>query len=315
MSRWQRQGRIFPAPEGPPTPAWMGTHAALPYAVVAGERGARVYFSGRDPQGRSHVGACTLDLDSLRAAPESLTPEPLLAPGPLGSFDDCGCSVACLVQDAGRLLLYYTGWTRAGTVPFHLAVGLAASEDGGRTFQRLSPAPVLGRHEVDPYLCASPSVLVENGRWRMWYVSALRWEPRPDGARHHYLIKYAESADGIEWRRDGRIAVGFASPEEYAMGRPHVVREGDLYRMWFCVRGTSYRLACAESRDGLEWQRLEPPQGIAEAAEEWDREMQAYPMVLRDRGRWLMLYNGNGYGATGFGAATMPDRPSLEETP
>jgi hypothetical protein len=32
--------------------------------------------------------------------------------------------------------------------------------------------------------------------------------------------------------------------------------------------------------------------------------MQSYPMVLRDRDRWLMFYNGNGYGATGFGVAT-----------
>ena len=36
--------------------------------------------------------------------------------------------------------------------------------------------------------------------------------------------------------------------------------------------------------------------------------MQAYPMVFRDPDRqWVMLYNGNGYGATGFGCATAKD--------
>jgi hypothetical protein len=281
----------------------MGGYAALPFALPDGERTARVYFSGRDPQGRSHIAACRLDLDSLRVPPESLTPEPLLSPGPLGSFDDSGCSVACVVPLDERLYLYYTGWTLGGTVPFHLAVGLAVSEDGGRTFRKASPAPILGRHAVDPFLCASPSVLLEEGRWRMWYVSALRWEAHADGPRHSYLIKYAESEDGVVWRREGRISVDFASPAEYAMGRPHVRREGDRYLMWFCVRGESYRLACAESDDGHAWRRLSPPEGIAEAAEEWDAEMQAYPMVLRDRDRLVMLYNGNRYGATGFGAA------------
>ena len=310
MSRWERKGRIFPVAEAPATPPWMGSYAALPYAIPMGERRARVYFSGRDPQGRSQIGACSLDLDSLRVEPGSVTAEPLVTSGPLGSFDDSGCSVACVVLSGERLLLYYTGWTLGRSAPFHLAVGLAVSEDGGRTFSKASPAPILGRHAVDPLLCASPSVLVEEGRWRMWYVSALRWEPRPEGPRHHYLIKYAESEDGVDWRREGRVAVDFASPDEHAMGRPHVLREGDRYRMWFCARGESYRLACAESCDGLTWQRLATPEGIADGAEEWDRDMQAYPMVLRDRGRLVMLYNGNGYGATGFGAAVLSDSPA-----
>jgi hypothetical protein len=186
------------------------------------------------------------------------------------------------------------------SVPFYLAPGLAVSEDDGRTFSKVSAAPLLDRSSADPYLIASPAVLFDEGRWRMWYISATSWEPRPEGPRHHYLIKYAESNDGIRWRRDGRIAVPFADGGEYAMGRPHVVRDGRLYRMWFCVRGEHYRIAYAESGDGLEWRRCPvtpPPAGA------WDDEMQAYPMVLADGARWLMFYNGNGYGRTGFGCA------------
>jgi hypothetical protein len=211
--------------------------------------------------------------------------------------------MSCLVEEAGRRYLYYTGWTLGRTVPFYLAVGLAVSDDRGRSFQKVSPAPILGRHPVDPFLCASPSVLVEGGVWRMWYVSAVRWEVRPDGPRHYYLVKYAESRDGVDWKRDGRICIGFASDEEYAIGRPHVVKVEGLYRMWYCYRGASYRIGYAESRDGLVWVRRDDLAGLEPAASGWDSEMQAYPVVFRDGKRWVMLYNGNSYGATGFGGA------------
>jgi hypothetical protein len=138
----------------------------------------------------------------------------------------------------------------------------------------------------------------------MWYVSAVRWEKRADGWRHYYLIKYAESRNGMEWRRDGRIAVGFKSEDEYAIGRPHVLKTGNLYRMWYCSRGDRYRIGYAESQDGLAWERRDELAGIEPPAEGWDSEMQAYPMVFRNGRQWVMLYNGNGYGATGFGWAT-----------
>jgi predicted GH43/DUF377 family glycosyl hydrolase len=291
MAVWTPAGRMFP-PEG---------YGALPFAVPDGPA-ARVFFSGRSPENRSSISACTVDLERLTVEPASRTPEPLLSPGPLGTFDDSGCSVSCVVRHGGRWYLYYTGWMLGRTVPFYLAIGLATSDDGGATFQKTSLAPVVDRNHVDPFLTASPSVLFDEGRWRMWYVSAVGWELSGGEPRHRYLIKYAESDDGVSWRRDGRIAVGFADPAEYALGRPHVMRTGSVYRMWFCARGDRYRIAYAESADGLHWSRAEGDAGPPR--QDWDAEMQAYPMVVRHEDRWIMFYNGNGYGATGFGCAT-----------
>ena len=96
------------------------------------------------------------------------------------------------------------------------------------------------------------------------------------------------------------IAVPFVDATEYAMGRPHVVKDGGVYRMWFCVRGDRYRIAYAESDDGLGFRRCDETTPVAD---EWDSEMQAYPMVLPDGARWLMFYNGNGFGRSGFGFA------------
>ena len=40
----------------------------------------------------------------------------------------------------------------------------------------MSSAPILDRSDVDPFLTASPCVLMEDGLWRMWYVSGVGWQ-------------------------------------------------------------------------------------------------------------------------------------------
>lgn len=307
---WRRRGLVFPLDRGD-RPEWMRTHAALPFPLAAGEGRVRVYFSGRDGRNRASVGAVTLDLSTLAPVPGSLTAEPLLAPGSLGAFDDSGVTVSCVVPRPDGLYLYYTGWALGRTVPFYLAVGLAISVDGGRTFERVSAAPILDRHAGDPYLSASPSVLCEDGRWRMWYVSGQSWEEREDGPRHHYLVRSAASADGVAWQRDPQVALGFADPGEHAIGRPHVLRLAGGYHMWFCSRGERYRLGYARSEDGEQFRRVAegvalepwPPRG-------WDEQMQAYPAIFGEGTRWWMLYNGNQYGRDGFGIAeAIAERP------
>ena len=102
----------------------------------------------------------------------------------------------------------------------------------------MSAAPLLERSSVDPYLTASPWVILENGRWRMWYVSCTGWDNVGGRARHSYHIRYAESADGLAWERDGTVCIDFAGPDEHAISRPCVIRDGDVYRMWFSARGS-----------------------------------------------------------------------------
>lgn len=301
--RWLRRGRIFPA-AGCRTPAWMNGYASLPYPVPCGDGNrVRVYFSGRDREKRSSVGAVTVDLGTLTVEDGSLTERPLLSPGSLGAFDDSGVTVSCVVSHGGKLYLYYTGWMLGRTVPFYFAVGLAVSEDNGRSFERWSRAPVLDRDATDPYLCASPAVLVEEEKWRMWYVTGVRWEQLPDGPRHYYLVREAKSTDGIRWRRELNVAVDHSDPQEYAIGRPHVLRYDGEYYMWFCSRGDRYRLWRARSSDGVRWTRDDDAVSLEPAPTGWDADMQAYPAVLHQGGRWWLFYNGNGYGASGFGIA------------
>lgn len=279
--------------------AWAHSHAALPATWRDRDGRLWLYFTSRDEQGRSRIGRAAIDPDDWSRP--GFQAEPVLDIGPLGAFDDSGVTMSCLVEHADRLLLYYTGWTLGRTVPFFLGVGCAASEDGGASFHRISPAPVLGRTRFDPYMSASPWVLDEGGRLRAWYVSCTEWTVHDREPRHRYRIHYAESSDAVEWEVDGTVAVDYAHGGEYAMGRPCVVRDRDAYRMWFCSRGNAYALCYAQSQDGVVWERGDV--GIQRSPRGWDSEMLAYPCVFDHEGSRWMLYNGNGYGRTGIGLA------------
>jgi predicted GH43/DUF377 family glycosyl hydrolase len=257
----------------------------------------------RDRDGRSWIARAELDLGGERPRVGAVDPEPVLRPGALGAFDDAGVTPSCVVRRGGDDYLYYTGWSRAVSVPFQLAVGLAVSRAGG-PFERVSQAPVLGRTASDPFMTASPHVLGDGyGGWRMWYVSCVRWTREADEVRHHYHLRHATSADGIAWRTDGCACVDFADEREYAFSRPCVLGGAGGYEMWFSVRGDAYRLGYARSADGLTWERRDAEAGLDPSAAGWDAEMVAYPQVIEHGGRRLMLYNGNGYGASGVGTA------------
>lgn len=296
---WRRLGRL-PLEVG--HASWAATHAALPALEPLDDDRWAVYLSLRDTEGRARIGRTVLTMNRTPAlAP--LDSEPVLDLGPLGAFDDSGVTTSCLVSHGRRRLLFYTGWSRGITVPFYLAVGVAVSEDGG-PFARLSPAPLLDRSAADPFLTASPFVTIEDGRWRMWYVSGSEWRPTPAGPRHSYNVRYAESADGVTWTRDGTVCLDYATPDEYAFARPWVVRDDGGYRMWFAVRGATYEIGLAESADGIRWTRRAEG-GLRGSGSGWDSTMVEYPALFMHRGQQYMLYNGNEYGRTGVGLAVL----------
>ncbi len=303
--RWIKKGRIF---EPRNRSSWMVSHAAVPFAVPLSGEVFRCYFNCRDGDNRARVGR--LDLDVARGEAVKVHAEPVIDLGPLGAYDDHGVVGSWIVTGGDRQYLYFSGMTLGVTVPFYFYLGLAVSDDGGSSFRKVSPSPILERDATDPYLTGQVCVRVENGIWRMWYVSGQGWERDAEGsARHYYHIKYADSKDGVRWRRQGVVCIDFEGAE-HAIARPCVVKDGDLYRMWYCYRGSSYKIGYAESTDGLSWQRRDALAGIDVAPDGWDCEMLAYPFVFDHRGRRHMLYNGNGYGRSGLGWAVL-DRKEI----
>jgi hypothetical protein len=298
MQRWKKVGLVY-RPEG--RHPLMRSHAAVPTAESLGGDIYRVYFSSRDDQSRSRVFSVVIDLNRP-LQPLELNEDPLFDLGPLGAFDDSGIMLTWITDVGERGKYFYTnGWNLGVTVPFRNALGLALVKDG-RVVKRY-PGPVMDRNLNEPHFIGNIAVLPENGIYRGWYLTCVTWEPGHPRPTHRYHIKYATSLDGMNWQRDGVVAIDFADAHEVAIARPCVFRDDDCYRMWYCYRGDLYRVGYAESQDGIAWTRRDNEMPFLGTAGDWDSEAMAYPYVFDHGGTRFMLYNGNNYGKTGFGLA------------
>ena len=303
--KWTKLGRVF-CPDGGSD--WMHTHAMIPIAEQIDGDLWRIYFSARDKLNRGH--GAYLDIDMRHPTkPVSVRQTPVLIPGELGCFDDSGALPNAIVNVGDRKLLYYTGINLGVTVKIRNSIGLAEWSDKAGAFVKLFRGPVIDRTRNAPHFVATPEVKFENGRFRAWFTSCVRWETTPGGPKHFYNLEYAESADGIVWDRDGTVAIDFRDANEYALGVPRVLKDPDGYKMWFCSRATpsvpTYRIRYAVSEDGIRWQRQDEAVGIDVSPSGWDSGMICYPFVFDHGGRRYMLYNGDGYGLTGFGIAVL----------
>jgi hypothetical protein len=307
--RWEKRGLIFHVHDNH---EWMAHHACLPIADPVDERVLRIYFGPRDRQGRTVTTFIEVEADDP-AHVLYVHDRPVLSLGRLGTFDDSGVMPSCLVNHGGRKWLYYIGWNRSVTVPYRNSIGLAVSDDGGLTFTRVHEGPIVDRSPVEPFFCASPFAMVDDGLWRLWYTSSTGWLVVHGHPEPVYQIKYAESTDGVHWRRENRTCLEYTFEGE-ANARPTVIKRDGLYRMWYCFRGSvdyrsakaqSYRIGYAESADAVHWTRRDDRVGIERSVEGWDSVMMAYPFVYEHRGQTYMLYNGNGFGETGFGYAVL----------
>jgi len=305
---WEKKGLIY-KPEG--NHDWMVSHAQLPTVDKVDKDVLRIYYGTRDEFNRTVTSFIEVEADN----PQHILyvhDKPVLGLGELGAFDDSGAMPSWIVDHEGLKYLYYIGWNTGVTVPYRNSIGLAVSHDNGQTFNRLYGGPIVDRTKSEPHFCAAPCVVIENGIWRMWYLSCVKWEIYKDKAEPYYHIKYAESTDGINWDRQGIVCIDFKSPDEAGIVRSCVIRENGIYKMWYSYRGFkdyrtskehSYRIGYAESDDGIRWIRKDKDVGIDVSETGWDSEMIAYPFVYEHKGQKYMIYNGNGFGKSGFGYA------------
>jgi len=306
---WTKQGLIFTV-EG--DREWNRSHAQCPVVDDGRPDIWRIYYASRDERGWSRASF----IDVAAGEPKKILyvhDRPIMDLGELGAFDDTGVMPACVITHEGRKFLYYVGWTTRVTVPYSNATGLAESFDGGLTFARLGGGPVIPPILQEPYFTGTAHVLKSGGRWQMWYLSCTGWHRFHDQTAPRYHIKYAESADAINWERNGTVALDYSNAEEGGIASVSVIKGAGTYRAWYCFRGIAgfrtdrtqtYRIGYAESQDGIAWTRRDDRAGIGLSDTGWDSEMIAYPSVVKHAGTYFMFYNGNGFGETGFGYAT-----------
>ncbi len=298
---WIKKGLIFKPTYGFD---WMHAYAWVPTIEKIGENLYKVYFASRNKENFSETGYFTFRMNNPLEI-LTVTEEPVIKLGPLGAFDDSLVVATTFVEMEGRKYIYYVGWMQGKRVRYYPTIGLATSDDGGKTYQKYSCVPIMDRTKSDPFGMASPFVLTDNGVWRMWYASYRRWDLRNGEPWPQYGIRYAESKDGIHWKRCDMFSI--ISEKEEAVARPYVIKEDNKYKMWYSYREqfSEYRIGYAESSDGISWDRFDDKVGIDVSSYGWDSEMIAYPCVFDHNDDRYMLYNGNTLGKDGIGLAVM----------
>lgn len=316
--RWRRLGRLLdPSTAG--LPGGCREFAQSPQALVLDDR-VRIYFSSRTRDlgnGKYVSHVCFVDMSPDLGTVFGVNREPVIARGRLGCFDEHGIFPFSVLRHEGRVCAYTTGWSRRVSVSVDTAIGLAVSDDDGRSFRRHGDGPVMGASLHEPFLVGDAFVRVFGGVFHMWYIFGTAWKRyAPDAEPDRtYKIGHAVSEDGIHWQREEAhqiVADRLDADESQAL--PTVARIGGLYHMFFCYRHSAdfranrdrgYRLGHAVSEDLREWTRDDEAGGVTGRPGEWDSDMQCYPHLFTAGRRTFLLYNGNAFGRHGFGASVL----------
>ena len=297
--KWKKLGRVFCPDSRHPK---LRSHAANPLAVALEGDKFRVFYSGRDEQNRSSVGF--VDIDLLRRKVVYSHPESIFAYGAAGTFFSHGVSIGNTYTCNDRQFILFMGWQLYSGDHWRGDIGRLALLNK-KNIMATSESPFLGNDEEDPVSLSYPWVIFDQNIFKMWYGSTVCWDAG-NGEMIH-IIKYATSLDGEHWQKQGQ-AIPHEIGVAQAFSRPSVVVDHNGYHMWFSYRdgrGTKYRIGYAYSADGIRWQTELNQPGLDPSDSGWDSEMIEYPFVFDHKGARYMLYNGNGYGKTGFGLAIL----------
>ena len=304
---WRKIGRVYCAEGEYP---WMASHAYCPTPVLIDDSLVRVLCAFVDA---GQIGRCGwVDVDARR--PDrvvAVSEHPALDVGRPGTFDEHGVTPLSAVRlPDGRLRLYYAGWQRGVGVRYSLFTGAAESQDDGESFVRVSEAPILDRSDGELHTRSSGLVLADGDGWRMWYAGGTGWHGPGTEARPRYALRHIRSRDGLDWPRSGEVCLE-PREDELGFGRPCVLQRDGILHMWYGRRDLSgaYELGYATSVDGLNWRRQDEEAQLQRGpAGSWDSEMLGLSSLLETPHGTYLFYNGNGYGATGFGVAIAEER-------
>lgn len=301
--KWQKLGQLY-CPSGTSRHPKLLSHAANPLPMLIDGDVYRVFFSGRDADNRSSVGAVDVDVVKRKVIQEHS--QPFFENGPESSFYADGVSIGNCYEVDGKRYMLFMGWQTPQGGHWRGDVGrLVVKPD--LTLELDSDIPFMASDEVDPISLSYPWVFEkEAGGFGMLYGSTTTWAAGNGEMLH--VINFASSADGQHWTREG-LAVPYELGIAQAFSRPTVARDAQgEYEMWFSYRsgtGEKYRIGYAVSKDGKAWKLALNEVGIDVTTDGWDSEMIEYPFVFDHKGQRYMLYNGNGYGKTGFGLAVL----------
>lgn len=314
---WKLHGPIFQASNENLSSGYQ--FAQGPQALILGEI-TRVFFSSRisDAPGkyisRVFYADFTNDLNEII----DVSKTPVIEGGNLGTFDEHGIFPFHPFVWNGNVFAYTCGWSRRKSVDIDMSIGHAFSTDGGNTFTRSGPGPVLAASPDEPFLIGDPFALVSSGNVDLYYIFGTDWTKSSSGVPERtYRIGHLSTYDPIALGRErsGKQIIEALSPTE-AQAMPSVLEVNGKRYMFFCYRDSfdfrekgssnAYRLGFAFCNEGDEWQRFDEFLPSFSGDNDFKEDlMQCYPNVHRRGDTVYLIYNGNEFGRNGFNLATI----------
>jgi hypothetical protein len=299
---WIKKGNIF-----------NECHAQVPIVDVNHDGFWRIYYSKRVNRGPSlpHF------IDVEAGNPKNILRKssgPILSVGDKGLFDWAGIMSTEIIQVKEKKYLYYIGWSNRIDVPYHNNLGLAISDDQGQTWTKFSDGPIFSTSYKEPGYIGTISIIKKSDRlYYGYYLSCRKWKEYQGRMEPTYDIKIATSENLIDWLPLNKIAIGLEN-NEGGISKASILNIDSKFYLWYAVRNAtdyrentanSYRIKCAESSDLIHWNRINGLGLDIDPTSEWENSMVEYPHVFKFDNHIYMLYNGNGFGETGFGYAIL----------
>ena len=222
-----------------------------------------------------------------------------------GTFDENGVFPASVYRHENKIHLYYTGFQLGDKVRYFMFGGLAISEDNGNTFVRASNVPVTDRSDEGLCFRGGPSVLYEEGKFKVYYSSGSKWVEVDGKMRPTYDVYFIESEDGINIGKQGIKCLEYDRECEHGLGRPQILKDGNTYQLFYTRRtkDMKYLSGYAESEDGINWTRKDDELNLTHTSNAWDSDMVYFPNAITHKNKVYLFYNGNNFGEEGFGYA------------
>lgn len=193
---------------------------------------------------------------------------------------------ACLLKVNGSYYLWYTGQSEKKS-----CIGLAISRDG-HIFKRISDLPIITPTlPSEKQSVMNPSVLFDDGIFKMWYSGGGFYEPD--------CIFYAESNDGINWRKrpEPVLKKGNKKYDKFKVGGCDVHKNANGHYIMFYIGYQNIdvaRICKASSIDGLKWQRDKNNPFVCPTKGLWDSDSCYKPAYYLDKNTSTeyIFYNG-----------------------
>ena len=198
----------------------------------------------------------------------------------------------CVLKIGDVYKMWYTGQAKG-----HSYIGYAESPDGIHFSRPLRDPVLVSEFPWEGVSVMNPCVLFENGIYRMWYSTGENYEPNVNA--------YAESADGIVWKKSWINPVLTREKknvyEQDRIGGCQVIHTEDMGYLMFYIGYRDVDTACicvARSDNGItRWVRSPLNPLITPTPGEWDADACYKPTVLwnEEENKWMLWYNGRNY--------------------